>query len=207
AGHRRARGARRSRVHREPTDRRPRAARQPARTGEGRGADRLAGGLAAGRADAGHPLAGAPQEPRRGRGLSRASRAGTRGPACADAPRGSCLAPAPRHGTMSRVSRRDDQLSQAGGTVGYLPLTPDEPAAGNGAGGDRSIGALVKDATTHMSTLIRAEVELAKAELVGEVKKGVKGSVLFIIALTVALYSSFFFFFFLAELLAEWLPR
>jgi len=105
------------------------------------------------------------------------------------------------------VSRRDDQLSQAGGTVGYLPLTPDEPAAGNGAGGDRSIGALVKDATTHMSTLIRAEVELAKAELVGEVKKGVKGSVLFIIALTVALYSSFFFFFFLAELLAEWLPR
>ncbi|MGH3433925.1 MAG: phage holin family protein [Thermocrispum sp.] len=105
------------------------------------------------------------------------------------------------------MSRRDDQFSQAGGAVPYLPLTPEEAHTGNGASDDRSIGALVKDASTHMSALVRAEVELAKAEVVGEVKKGVKGSVFFIIALVVALYSSFFFFFFLGELLSTWLDR
>lgn len=45
-----------------------------------------------------------------------------------------------------------------------------------------------------MSTLVRAEVALAKAEVTGEVKKGVQGSVFFIIALTVLLFSTFFFF-------------
>jgi hypothetical protein len=75
------------------------------------------------------------------------------------------------------------------------------------AAGDQSIGGLVKDATTHLSTLVRRELELAKTELTGEVKKGLKGSVWFIVALTILLYSSFFLFFFLAELLGEWLPR
>ncbi|RLK59899.1 putative superfamily III holin-X [Actinokineospora cianjurensis] len=50
---------------------------------------------------------------------------------------------------------------------------------------------------------MRAEVELAKSEVAKEVKKGIKGSVFFIIALTVVLYSSFFFFFALAELIAD----
>ncbi|SES04923.1 Putative Holin-X, holin superfamily III [Actinokineospora terrae] len=50
---------------------------------------------------------------------------------------------------------------------------------------------------------MRAEVELAKSEVTKEVKKGIKGSVFFIIALTVVLYSSFFFFFALAELIAD----
>ncbi|WP_255450137.1 phage holin family protein [Skermania sp. ID1734] len=75
------------------------------------------------------------------------------------------------------------------------------------APGTASIGTLVKDATTQMSTLFRAEVELAKAEITGEVKKGVQGSIFFILALTVLLFSSFFFFFFIAELLDVWLPR
>ncbi|WP_306364401.1 phage holin family protein [Nocardia sp. CC227C] len=70
-----------------------------------------------------------------------------------------------------------------------------------------SIGGLVRDATEQMSTLVRAEVELAKAEVTSEVKKGLLGSVYFIVALVVLLYSSFFFFFFLAELLDEWLER
>jgi uncharacterized membrane protein YqjE len=73
--------------------------------------------------------------------------------------------------------------------------------------GTASLGHLVRDATTQMSTLFRAEVELAKAEVTGEVKKGLQGSLLFILALTVLLFSAFFFFFFLAELLAEWVPR
>ncbi|NNH73363.1 phage holin family protein [Nocardia uniformis] len=70
-----------------------------------------------------------------------------------------------------------------------------------------SIGGLVRDATEQMSTLVRAEVELAKAEVTGEIKKGLQGSIFFILALVVLLYSSFFFFFFLAELLDKWMAR
>ncbi|MCR6481389.1 phage holin family protein [Amycolatopsis sp. OK19-0408] len=85
------------------------------------------------------------------------------------------------------------------GAVPYLPLSSDTDVPG-----DQSIGRLVGDATQHISTLVRAEMELAKSELVGEVKKGLKGAVYFLIALTVLLYSSFFFFFFLSEGLADW---
>lgn len=73
--------------------------------------------------------------------------------------------------------------------------------------GNASVGDLVRDATEQMSTLVRAEVELAKAEVTGEIKKGLQGSIFFIGALTVLLFSSFFFFFFLAELLDVWLYR
>jgi uncharacterized membrane protein YqjE len=89
------------------------------------------------------------------------------------------------------------------GAVPYIPLTPDD---GTGDG-EKSIGKLVSDATQHMSTLVRAEVELAKSELVGEAKKAVKGAIYFVIALVIALYSSFFLFFFLGELLSVWLQR
>ena len=71
---------------------------------------------------------------------------------------------------------------------------------------DPSIGDLVKDATAQVSTLVRAEVELAKAEITRDVKKGLTGSVFFILALVVLFYSTFFFFF-VAELLDEWLWR
>lgn len=70
-----------------------------------------------------------------------------------------------------------------------------------------SIGELVRDATTQVSTLVRAEVELAKAEITRDVKKGLTGSVFFILALVVLLYSTFFMFFFLAELLDTWVWR
>lgn len=72
---------------------------------------------------------------------------------------------------------------------------------------EASIGDLVRDATAQVSTLFRAEVELAKAEVTGEVKKGLQGSLFFILAFTVLLFSSFFFFFFLAELLDVWIAR
>ncbi|GAA1264949.1 phage holin family protein [Saccharothrix xinjiangensis] len=88
--------------------------------------------------------------------------------------------------------------------VPSIPLTAESPAT---IAGETSIGGLVRDATAHLSTLVRAEVELAKSEVAGEIKKGVKGSVYFIVALTVLLFSSFFFFFFGAELLDVWLPR
>ena len=73
--------------------------------------------------------------------------------------------------------------------------------------GEASIGTLISNATSQMSSLFRAEVELAKTELAGEAKKAAIGGGAFGAAGVIALYSSFFFFFFLAELLATWLDR
>ena len=87
-------------------------------------------------------------------------------------------------------------------TVTSIPLADPHAIAA-----EASIGELVRDATTQVSTLVRAEVELAKAEITRDVKKGLTGSVYFILALVVLLYSTFFMFFFLAELLDTWLWR
>ena len=85
-------------------------------------------------------------------------------------------------------------------TVTSIPLVdPHAPKA------DPSVGDLVKDATAQMSTLVRAEVELAKAEITRDVKKGLTGSIFFILALVVLFYSTFFFFFIIAEVLDIWL--
>ena len=99
---------------------------------------------------------------------------------------------------MSKVDRKNGVPS----TLTSIPLA--DPHAGHG---DPSIGELIKDATAQASTLVRAEVELARAEIVRDVKKGLTGSVFFIAALVVLFYSTFFFFFFLAELLDTWLWR
>ena len=88
-------------------------------------------------------------------------------------------------------------------TVTSIPLT-DIDARTPGAG---SIGNLVKDATAQVSTLVRAEVALAKAEITGEVKKAALGGIFFIVAAVIGLYSSFFLFFAVAEVLAIFLPR
>lgn len=87
-------------------------------------------------------------------------------------------------------------------TVTNIPLV--DPHVG--ATGEQSIGALVRDATTQVSALVRAEVELARTEVVRDVKKGLAGSIFFIAALVVLFYSTFFFFFFAAELLTLWMP-
>ncbi|XVV04153.1 phage holin family protein [Actinosynnema sp. CA-248983] len=75
--------------------------------------------------------------------------------------------------------------------VPSIPLTAESAAK---IAEETSIGGLVRDATAHLSTLVRAEVELAKSEIAGEVKKGLKGSVFFILALTVLAFSLFFLF-------------
>jgi uncharacterized membrane protein YqjE len=69
------------------------------------------------------------------------------------------------------------------------------------------VGDLVREVTTHLSTLVRAEVELARAEVTAEVRKGVTGSVFFAVAAVIGLFSLFFLFFTLAELLALVLLR
>ncbi|SDM06262.1 Putative Holin-X, holin superfamily III [Corynebacterium mycetoides] len=72
--------------------------------------------------------------------------------------------------------------------------------------GQDSIGALVSNASEQVSRLVRSEIELAKTEVMGEVKKGAVGGGLFAAAGVIALYSTFFFFFFLAALLHLWMP-
>ncbi|MCV7079609.1 phage holin family protein [Mycobacterium szulgai] len=99
---------------------------------------------------------------------------------------------------MSKPDRKNGVPS----TLTTIPLT--DPHAGPA---EPSIGDLIKDATTQMSTLVRAEVELARAEITRDVKKGLTGSVFFISALVILFYSTFFFFFFLAELLDTWIWR
>ncbi|MGU3497765.1 phage holin family protein [Mycobacterium sp. C31M] len=95
-----------------------------------------------------------------------------------------------------------DRKNGVPATVTSIPLVdPHAPKA------DPSIGNLVKDATAQVSTLVRAEVELAKAEITRDVKKGLTGSLFFIAALVVLFYSTFFLFFFIAELLDTWLWR
>src|ERR1700738_4997653 len=95
-----------------------------------------------------------------------------------------------------------DRRNGVPNTITSIPLT--DP---NVLPADASIGDLVKEATAQMSTLVRAEVELARAEITRDVKKGLTGSVFFIAALVVLFYSTFFFFFFLAELLDTWIWR
>ncbi|WKD58570.1 phage holin family protein [Corynebacterium caspium] len=73
--------------------------------------------------------------------------------------------------------------------------------------GEESVGTLVSKATSQISSLVRAEVELAKSEIGAQAKKALVGGGAFGAAGIIALYSSFFFFFFLAELLALWLDR
>ncbi|MCZ2829963.1 phage holin family protein [Modestobacter sp. VKM Ac-2986] len=70
-----------------------------------------------------------------------------------------------------------------------------------------SVGTLAKSAAADVSTLIRAEIELAKTELTTSAKRGGIGAAAFAAAGVMLAFAAFFFFFFLAELLAEWLPR
>lgn len=99
---------------------------------------------------------------------------------------------------MSKADRKNGVPS----TLTTIPLT--DPHA---APAEPSIGDLIKDATTQVSTLVRAEVALARAEVTRDLKKGLTGSVFFVAALVVLFYSTFFFFLFVVELLDMWLWR
>src|SRR6201987_2494514 len=105
--------------------------------------------------------------------------------------------------SVSKTDRKSaDRQDGVPRTLTTIPLT--DPHA---LSVEPSIGELVKDATAQISTLVRAEGELARSEITRDVKKGLTGSVFFISALVVLFYSTFFFFFFLAELLDTWLYR
>ncbi|MGH3939600.1 MAG: phage holin family protein [Pseudonocardiaceae bacterium] len=87
--------------------------------------------------------------------------------------------------------------------VPSLPLSPQPPPQP----GEASLGDLVREATTHLSTLLRSEVELAKAEVAAEARKAVKGSLFFLVALAILIFSLVFLFIALGEVLDIWLPR
>lgn len=95
---------------------------------------------------------------------------------------------------MSRPDQPDSGASAAP-VVPSIPLNA-EPVRQEG---EASVGSLVKDVSAHVSTLVRAEVELAKTEITAEVKKGVQGSIFFVVAGVVALFSLFWFFFAVSE--------
>jgi membrane protein implicated in regulation of membrane protease activity len=72
------------------------------------------------------------------------------------------------------------------------------------AAGEPSVGTLVQSAMADVSTLIRSEVELAKAEIGKSAKKAGIGAGAFGAAALVIAFSAFFFFIALAEFLT-WL--
>lgn len=71
--------------------------------------------------------------------------------------------------------------------------------------GDASIGDLVKSATTQVSTLVRAEIELAKTEVTDQVKKAGIGGGFFAAAAIFALLSLPPLTFMFAKLISMWL--
>jgi uncharacterized membrane protein YqjE len=84
--------------------------------------------------------------------------------------------------------------------VPSIPLTAETPVK---IAEETSIGGLIRDATAHLSTLVRAEVELARSEVAGEIKKGVKGSVYFILAVAVLPFALIMLFMTLAYALYD----
>lgn len=77
-----------------------------------------------------------------------------------------------------------------GKTPAWTPdPTPTEP----------SLGELVQAASTHFSTLLRGEIELAKTELTASAKKGVQGAIFFGAAAVVLVFSLVFLLISLAE--------
>lgn len=90
----------------------------------------------------------------------------------------------------------------------HAPQVPSIPMtdANLGSDGQPTIGNLVKEATASASTLFRAEVNLAKTELIGEAKKAGAGTGLMVVSAALLLYASLFFFVFLGFLLDIWLP-
>ena len=81
------------------------------------------------------------------------------------------------------------------------------PADAAATAGDPSVGQLVQSAMADMSTLVRAEIELAKAEVGRAAKKAGISVGLFGAAGVLLAFAGIYFFFTLAELLALWMPR
>jgi hypothetical protein len=73
-------------------------------------------------------------------------------------------------------------------------------------GAERTLGQLVADATSDISTIVRSEIELAKAEITAQAKTAGKGAGLLAGAAFVGLLGLIFLFHTLAQVLDIWLP-
>jgi hypothetical protein len=73
-------------------------------------------------------------------------------------------------------------------------------------GQERTIGQLVADATADISSIVRNEIALAKAEITGEAKLAGKGAGLLAGAAFVGLLGLIFLFHTLANVIDIWLP-
>jgi uncharacterized membrane protein YqjE len=94
----------------------------------------------------------------------------------------------------------------AGPAISQPPLTPPlSPSAATDAqasakhAAQPSIGELVGDVTTHLQTIVRGEIELAKIELRSTIKNAGVGAGMFAAAAVVLVFSLTFGFFALAE--------
>ncbi|NYG06634.1 protein-S-isoprenylcysteine O-methyltransferase Ste14 [Phycicoccus badiiscoriae] len=74
-------------------------------------------------------------------------------------------------------------------------------------GTERTIGQLVADATHDVSTIVRSEIALAKAEITADAKKAAAGAGMFAAAGFVALLGLIFFFHTVAAVISIWLPE
>jgi hypothetical protein len=72
---------------------------------------------------------------------------------------------------------------------------------------ENSIGTLVQSAMADVSTLLRNEIELAKAEIGRSAKKAGISVAAFAAAGVLLAFAGIYFFVFVAELLAQWLPQ
>ncbi len=86
--------------------------------------------------------------------------------------------------------------------------TTSQLTAGTTGPAEPSLGTLAKSAMTDVSTLVRSEIELAKAEIGTSVKRGGMSAAAFAVAGVMAAFAGVFFFITLAEFLT-WLglPR
>jgi hypothetical protein len=73
-------------------------------------------------------------------------------------------------------------------------------------GAERTLGQLVADATQDLSTIVRSEIALAKAEVTAQAKTAGRGAGLLIGAAFLGLLGLIFLFHSLAHVLDIWLP-
>lgn len=73
--------------------------------------------------------------------------------------------------------------------------------------GERTIGQLVADATHDVSTIVRNEIALAKAEITADAKKAGAGAGMFAAAAFVALLGLIFLFHTVVAVIDIWLPE
>lgn len=84
--------------------------------------------------------------------------------------------------------------------------TTDELFSGNGLGGEKSAGTLMKEVTEDLSTLIRKEIELAKQELGESISAKVKGAAIIGIAAVLGFFALIFVLLAIRDGFNEFLP-